>query len=79
MMIFVLSLKFLKKRSLLQMWITLYLHAQKMSYPHPNVDNFDSYQHTPFFESIQNHRIIHSYPHFRHFVGLKITLIPQCG
>jgi hypothetical protein len=79
MMIFVLNLKFKKKRSLLVMWITLYLHALKMSYPHSNVDNFDSYQHRCFFGSIVNHRVIYSYPHFRLFVGLKKTIIPQCG
>jgi hypothetical protein len=61
------------------MWITLYLHAPKMSYPHTNVDNFDSYPHTPFFGSIVNHRVIYSYPHFGDFLGLKKTLIPQCG
>ena len=79
MMIFVLNLKFKKKRSLLAMWITMNLHARKMSYPHTNVDNFDSYQHRHFFETIVNHRIIHSYPHFRLFLGLKKTIIPQCG
>lgn len=55
MMTFVLNLNFKKKRSLSQMWITMNLHAPKLSYPHPNVDNFDSYQHSPFFGSIDNH------------------------